>query len=634
MNTSARWTAALVAIAIASASGVAFAGANDAKKGKQAKTPKSSTTTVQRSRGADGTVDRTVTGPGGQSQTIDRTRGADGAVDATVTGRKGGTTTVDRARVKASFVSADRIASFTTDAESTSRRAALGPLRAGKFSLGLLFPTTGRARGRRAAGLARLRVVVHARCARPAQARRRRGRDRNLRYAFPGVRDPLGRVPRLDSPGSTSTCRRARWRASASARGAAFAGARGGRHARACAPRQDDRAHGHGGVRVDLELLGRAFRAQRRVDRRRGSRRVAGRAIRPSRSCGHGDELLQRARGRERTHAFHAGGERGRLAFRGKLATNPFALDGELEATALALVSAKPYFEPRVEVVVTGGTLDARGRVAIATPANGPVRARWQGAIAIADFASLDRPTSSDLARWRRLALEGMRVSTAPLDSPSTVALEDFQARVILHPDATLNVARLLAPQRADAAPALSPASASVPAPATPGEPLPIAIGRIELARGGVDFSDLFVRPNYRANLTGVCRHGLGRLSATETPGDVFDARRGAVEITPRRSRSAAASSPSRRTFSLDLAGARDATSSCPPLEIALCRPSTPATASSSGEAVGRGLATSIARRPAQRRATSLVLDQLDLRRQGRESRPRPSCRCCSRWRC
>ena len=56
------------------------------------------TTTVHRSRGADGLTDRTVTGPNGKTQTVDRSRGADGAVDSTITGRNGGVTTVDRSR--------------------------------------------------------------------------------------------------------------------------------------------------------------------------------------------------------------------------------------------------------------------------------------------------------------------------------------------------------------------------------------------------------------------------------------------------------------------------------------------------------------------------------------------------------
>jgi hypothetical protein len=58
---------------------------------------KQGTTTVDRTRGADGLVDKTVTGPKGGTRTTDRYRGADGVVDATIVGPKG-TTTVDRSK--------------------------------------------------------------------------------------------------------------------------------------------------------------------------------------------------------------------------------------------------------------------------------------------------------------------------------------------------------------------------------------------------------------------------------------------------------------------------------------------------------------------------------------------------------
>ena len=60
--------------------------------------PKGQTTVIDRTRGADGVVDATVTGPKGNTSTIDRSRGADGAVDSTRTRADGSTTTVNRTR--------------------------------------------------------------------------------------------------------------------------------------------------------------------------------------------------------------------------------------------------------------------------------------------------------------------------------------------------------------------------------------------------------------------------------------------------------------------------------------------------------------------------------------------------------
>ena len=53
---------------------------------------------MDRTRGADGLIDKTVTGPQGAVATVDRTRGSDGAVDTLSTGPRGGTTWVDRSR--------------------------------------------------------------------------------------------------------------------------------------------------------------------------------------------------------------------------------------------------------------------------------------------------------------------------------------------------------------------------------------------------------------------------------------------------------------------------------------------------------------------------------------------------------
>jgi hypothetical protein len=183
---------------------------------------------------------------------------------------------------------------------------------------------------------------------------------------------------------------------------------------------------------------------------------------------------------------------------------------------AFPLVALKPYVEPRVNVVVTDGMLAAKGQLALSAPPDGEVRAAWKGDVAIADFAALDKPTASDLARWKVLALDDLDLATSPFRaSVARIGLDDFFARVIVYPDASLNVMRLMTP---GASP--EPAADVKPTPPnSPSAPLPVSIGRIELARGNVNFSDLFVKPNYSANLTDVSG-SVSALSA-EQAGDV-----------------------------------------------------------------------------------------------------------------
>ncbi len=132
-------------------------------------------------------------------------------------------------------------------------------------------------------------------------------------------------------------------------------------------------------------------------------------------------------------------------------------------------------------------------------------------------------------------------------------------------------------------------------------EGLPLSIGRIDVARGNVNFSDLFVRPNYSVNLTDVAG-SVSALSAGQ-PGDVAITARvdhGApVEVQGRID-------PFAPELSLDLAGkARDI--DLPPL--------TPYAVKYAGYGIEKGKLTFDVRYQVAGRKLSaenrLVLDQL-----------------------
>ena len=208
-------------------------------------------------------------------------------------------------------------------------------------------------------------------------------------------------------------------------------------------------------------------------------------------------------------------GKQGHIAFTGPLTRNPFRMNGELDVSGFALTAMKPYVEPHLNVVVTDGTLKAKGRFSLDVPEGTGVRGAWKGDVAISDFAALDKPTSSDLARWKSLSLAGVDVTLDPFRAGvGRIDLDDFYARVIVYPDATLNITRLLTPgASAEPAPDAKPALASGTAPVR--EALPISIGHIELSHGNVNFSDFYIKPNYSANLTEVTG-SVGAMSAEQ----------------------------------------------------------------------------------------------------------------------
>ena len=213
-------------------------------------------------------------------------------------------------------------------------------------------------------------------------------------------------------------------------------------------------------------------------------------------------------------------GEHGRVAWSGTLVSNPVSFAGQLDASGLDLVTLRPYVELGVNVSLTAGALAAKGNLALDVPEGAPVKASWKGDVVVTDFAALDKPTASDLLRWKRLALEDVETGTEPFRLVvGRIGAEDYFARAIVYEDGTLNFTRLMTPGK-EPVPSADAKPAAVSAESAPArEAVPITIGRIELANGNVNYSDFFVRPNYAANLTEVT--GTVTTMSAEQAGDI-----------------------------------------------------------------------------------------------------------------
>jgi hypothetical protein len=237
------------------------------------------------------------------------------------------------------------------------------------------------------------------------------------------------------------------------------------------------------------------------------------------------------ARGAKSTTSIRARvGQHGRFAWNGTLATNPVSFAGQVDVSGIDLVTVRPYVESGTNVSLTAGVLAAKGTVAVDLPERSPSKASWKGNVTVTDFAALDKPTASDLLRWKRLSLDDVDAATEPFRlAIGRIGAEDYFARAIVYQDGTMNLTRLLTPgsdpePAADAKPAADTKPAAGAKPAAPSaaparETLPVTIGRVELARGNVNFSDFFVRPNYSANLTDVT--GSVTTMSAEQAGDV-----------------------------------------------------------------------------------------------------------------
>ena len=175
-----------------------------------------------------------------------------------------------------------------------------------------------------------------------------------------------------------------------------------------------------------------------------------------------------------------------------------------------------------------------------------PVKVVLDGDSQFTNFSVLDKSATTQLMRWRTLDIAGIGFVNEPLRvNVDSVAIADFFAYVVNHST------RRTQPQtygaaggkKASPSPVTSPAARSETSEQVPATPvknvaesmnvtpamksIPVRIGRISLQGGNVNFHDQFIKPNYRANLTGLA----GRVGPLDPEKPGIDIR-GAVDKT------------------------------------------------------------------------------------------------------
>jgi hypothetical protein len=217
-------------------------------------------------------------------------------------------------------------------------------------------------------------------------------------------------------------------------------------------------------------------------------------------------------------------GSGGTLGANGSIRWDALAATVRVDARNLDIAALRPYVASHLNATLAKAEVSGRGTVALAKPTSGlPLRLAYSGTVRLSNVHALDGDGESDLLKWQVLDLDGVDVKSGegpPFVSVGKVTLSDFYARVIVSEKGRLNLVDLVrrdgGPTETKASDATAPpAQASAISPATTAEkaappaadaaPRPtIRIGAIEIARGNVNFTDNFIKPNYTANMTGL----------------------------------------------------------------------------------------------------------------------------------
>lgn len=209
----------------------------------------------------------------------------------------------------------------------------------------------------------------------------------------------------------------------------------------------------------------------------------------------------------------------GTAALNGGLSIAPVAADLAVSIKGIDLAPLQPYFTEKLAIEMTGGRLDADGKLSVKAPAGSPLQASWDGGMALRGLATIDKENGEDFLKWEALRLDGMRIGVNPTSvAIREAALSGLYSRLVVNADGSLNVQGIVrkeppatAPDNAAAAPVPGPA-----APAAASKPVPVSVETVTLQDGTFLFTDRHVSPNYTAKLEEVGGRVSG-LSSEET---------------------------------------------------------------------------------------------------------------------
>jgi hypothetical protein len=184
--------------------------------------------------------------------------------------------------------------------------------------------------------------------------------------------------------------------------------------------------------------------------------------------------------------------DRGSVSVNGQVTPRPLSANVALKLSGIELATVQPYVAQYTSMTLQGGALSGDGTVRYgdAKPA-----VQFAGNLSVAKLHTTDNALHQDFINWDRLDVTGLKYQHNPdrLDIDQVTAVKVY-ARVIIEPDASINVKRVLA---GPGATVIAP-----PAPAPPAAPgMPMAIKKIVIQAGEANFADLSVKPNFATGI-------------------------------------------------------------------------------------------------------------------------------------
>jgi uncharacterized protein involved in outer membrane biogenesis len=186
--------------------------------------------------------------------------------------------------------------------------------------------------------------------------------------------------------------------------------------------------------------------------------------------------------------------------------------DFKVALTGLQLQPLLPYAPRLRDVDLTSGQVSASGELSLRGADASAITFNGQAAI---DNVSVSQPSTKGLlTSWDALKMEGLRYGAKGVTVEHAVLTKPV-GRVVVMPDGTLNLAAVAGSAGSQSPPAATtPAKSSAP-PAAPAA-MPIAVKKLDINGGTMEFADLSIDPNFQAPIQAL----QGSLSNISTKPD------------------------------------------------------------------------------------------------------------------
>jgi hypothetical protein len=190
----------------------------------------------------------------------------------------------------------------------------------------------------------------------------------------------------------------------------------------------------------------------------------------------------------------------GKVSVKGIRAANG-ALTARVDTEGLNFAALQPYVSTYTQTTLASGAL--RTGLDLERGADGSLAVK--GDVWITSLKTIDSALKQDLVKWEEVAVSGIQYSSHPARLRiARIAAKAPYARVIIAPDQTLNITRLMQP----AAGKTPAAVQTVRDPhgerhAPGGNPggLAVSVGRIDISNASANFADFWITPNYAVSL-------------------------------------------------------------------------------------------------------------------------------------